>query len=32
MTFIEEKLKIWQERFTLDPELPSGISQHHLSP
>ena len=28
---IEEKLKIWQERFLLDPGLPSGIRWRNLA-
>jgi hypothetical protein len=31
MTTIKEKLRIWQERFVLDPELPSGIRWKSLA-
>ena len=31
MTAIGEKLRIWQERFVLDPELPSGIRWKKLA-
>ena len=31
MRTIEERLRIWQERFILDPELPSGIRWKSLA-